>query len=161
LETIRARRSIRQFTDQEVSRETIEQIVDAGRLAASGRNAQPWEFVVVTDRAMRRRLADAATSGKFLAEVPVCIVVICEDGDHYLEDGSAASQNMLVAATGLGLGSCWVAGDNKPYGEQVLRLIGASGKFKLVSLIAIGYQKGPTPVRKKRPLDKVLHWEKF
>ena len=161
IETIKKRRSVRNFTDREVPRELIEQLVDAGRLAATARNVQPWEFVVATDRKMREQLSRLAEYGKFIAESPVCIAVLCQDTKYYLEDGSAATENILLAATAAGLGSCWVAGDKKTYAGEVCRLLGAAPKYKLISLIAIGYpgQKGGMPP--KRSLKEVIHWEKF
>lgn len=136
--------------------------MDCGRLAATALNLQPWEFVVVTDPQMRRRIAEAATYGKFIAEAPVCIAVFClRDKEYFLEDGSAATQNMLVAARAHGLGSCWVAGHRKPYAETVAELLGVPRELLLVSLIAVGYPAVQTDGPKKRPLQEVLHWERF
>jgi nitroreductase len=68
---------------------------------------------------------------------------------------------MLVAAANLGIGSCWVAGDKKPYCARMLELVGAPAGMKLVSIIALGYPaKKEGPVQ-KRPLKDVLHWERF
>ncbi|MEK7753299.1 MAG: nitroreductase family protein, partial [Acidobacteriota bacterium] len=66
----------------------------------------------------------------------------------------------LLAAHAHGLGACWIAGDKKPYADAVRKLLGAPDGFNLVSLIALGYP-GEQPVREKRPLDDVLHWEKY
>jgi nitroreductase len=138
----------------------IEQAVDCGRLAATARNVQPWEFVVVTKPDMRKRIADLAEYGKFIEHSPVCIAVLCQDTKYYLEDGSAAIQNILVAARALGLGTCWVAGDKKPYAPEVAKLVGAPETHRLVGLIAMGYtDHKPSP--KKRSLKEVLHWETY
>ena len=162
LEALSGRRSIRSYENNPVKRELIETIVDAGRLAATGRGVEPWEFVVVTDSEMRTKLAEICEYGKFISQAPVCIVVLCKDTKYYLEDGSAATQNMLVAAHSLGLGSCWVAGDKKPYADKIIRLLGAPPGFKLICLVSIGYQSADQPPRKsKRALKKVLHWERF
>lgn len=160
LQAIRTRRSIRAYTDKPVPRDLIEQVVDAGRLAATARNLQPWEFVVVTDAATRRAIADLATYGKHIAQAPVCIAVFCQDGTYYLEDGSAATQNMLVAAWALGLGTCWVAGDKKPYADDIRRLLAVPEGFRLVSLVSMGYP-AEKPTKDKRPLESVIHWERF
>jgi nitroreductase len=160
LEALRTRRSIRAYTDQSVPRDLIEQVIDAGRLAATARNIQPWEFVVVTNAATRRAIADRTEFGKHIAQAPVCIAVFCEDGTYYLEDGSAATQNILVAAWGLGLGTCWVAGDKKPFADDIRRLLGVPEGIRLVSLISMGYP-AERPTRDKRPLDGVLHWERY
>jgi nitroreductase len=162
LEVLRARRSVRRFQPQAVEREKIEAIVDCARLAPSANNLQPWEFVVVTDQRKREDIAKLTDYGKFIREAPVLLAVFCKDTKYYLEDGCAATENILLAAWALGLGSCWVAGDKKPYAEEVRRLLGVPEGYRLVSLVAIGY---PVDVPKghifKRDLREVLHWEKF
>jgi nitroreductase len=161
LTAIARRRSTRQFKAVAVPRDILEKIVDAGRLAATARNIQPWEFVVVTSAEIREQLADIAEYGKFIAHAPACIAVLCLDTKYYLEDGSAATENMLVAAEALGVQTCWVAGDKKSYAGEVARLLGAPENYKLVSLVALGYADKPTLRPAKRPLSEVLHWEKF
>lgn len=157
---LRTRRSIRRYQDRPVPRELLETVVDCGRLAATARGVQPWAFVVVTDPDMRRRLADISEYGKFLTSAPAVIVVLCEETRYFLEDGSAATQNLLVAATALGLGSCWVAGDKKPYADDIRRLVGAPDGYRLIALVALGFSdEHPSPP--KKTLVEVLHWEKY
>jgi len=160
LEALKTRRSIRSFKTDPVSEDLIVQIADCGRLAASAINIQPWEFVVVTDPRRRKEIAATTDHGPFIAEAPVCILVFCRNTQYFLEDGSAATQNMLVAARALGLGSCWVAGDKKPYASVLRQLVGAPEDYKLISVVALGYaMESPSP--SKRPLNQVLHWENF
>ena len=160
IEMLKTRRAVRAYTSEPVPQKTIEDIVDCGRLAATAVNIQPWEFVVVTDPKLRRRLADTTDHGKFMAGAPVCVVVLCQDTKYYLEDGSAATENILLAARAHGLGACWVAGDKKPYAPEICRLVGAPQGYRLVSLIPIGYP-AESPEKPKRPLSAVLHWEKY
>lgn len=161
IEALRTRRSVRQYDrERMVSDSDLETLVDCARLAASARNAQPWEFVVVRDPSTRAQLARLATNGAFIADVPACIAVFCRNSDYFLEDGCAATQNLLIAARALGLGSCWVAGHGKPYAQAVRQLLGAPEDMLLISLVAVGYPRAiPTPA--KRPLAEVLHWEKY
>ena len=137
IEAIKTRRCIRAYTEQSVAREIIEDVIDCGRLAATARNEQPWEFVVLTDPNQLRSIAQKADYGRFIAKAPVCILVLCKDTKYYLEDGSAATQNILVAAKAHGLGACWVAGDKKEYADEVCREIGATKGYKLVSMTRI------------------------
>jgi nitroreductase len=160
IEALKTRRSVRAYTGEPVPRKIIEDIVDCGRLAATAINIQPWEFVVVTDPKLRRRIAETTDHGKFIADAPVCVVVLCSDTQYYLEDGSAATENMLLAARAHGLGACWVAGDKKGFASEICRLVGAPQNFKLVSLIPLGYP-AESPEKNKRPLAAVLHWEKY
>ena len=160
-EALGTRRSVRRFKPDPVERSEIEKVVEAGRLAATANNLQPWEFVVVTDEAMRRRLATLADYGKFIAQAPVCIVTFSKDTKYYLEDGSAATQNMLVAARALNLGSCWVAGDKKAYAGEIGNLLGMPGGYKLISLVALGHPAEFPSGAGKRPLKEVMHWERY
>ena len=160
IEALKTRRAVRTYTNESVPRKIIEDIVDCGRLAATAINIQPWEFVVVLDPELRRRIAETTDHGKFIADAAVCVVVLCSNTQYYLEDGSAATENILLAARAHGLGACWVAGDKKPFASEICRLLGAPQNFKLVSLIPIGYP-AESPEKDKRPLSAVLHWEKY
>jgi nitroreductase len=160
LEALKNRRSVRKYKADPIPRKTLEEIVDCGRLAATARNVQPWEFVVVTEAGMRKKIAAISEHGKFIADAPVCIVVLCQETKYFLEDGSAAVQNLMVAAQALGLGSCWVAGDKKPYADDIRKLVGAPDNCKLVALVSVGLPTD-TPKPAKRALTEVLHWEKF
>jgi len=157
---LKTRRSVRAYERRPVPRDIIEDVIDCGRLAPSANNVQPWEFVVVTEAGMLRRLADRADYGKFIAEAPVCIVVLCRDSKYYLEDGCAATQNLLLAAWARGLGSCWVAGDKKPYAGEIRSMVGAPEGYRLISLVALGYP-AETPRKSKRPVSDVLHWDGY
>jgi nitroreductase len=158
IEVLKTRGSVRSYIGAPVPREIIEDIIDCGRLAATAVNIQPWEFVVVTGRDLLRSIAQATDHGKFISDAPVCVVVLCEDTKYYLEDGSAATENILLAAHAHGLGSCWVAGDKKPYASDICRLVGAPRGYKLVSLIPMGYA-AESSEKPKRPLSDVLHWD--
>ncbi len=160
IEALKTRRAVRQYLPDPIPKEIIEDIVDCGRLAATAINIQPWEFVVVTNPELRRKIAKTTDHGPFIADAPVCIVVLSKPTKYYLEDGSAATQNIMVAARAHGLGSCWVAGDKKPYAETICSLVGAPSDYKLVSLIALGKPRH-VDMPNKRPLSDVIHWERF
>lgn len=163
LELIKSRRSIREYKDTSIPKEALEKIIDAARFAPTARAVQPWEFILVTKPETLKKLAELAENGRFLAQAKACIAVFCQDTKYYLEDGCAATQNILLAAAELGIGSCWVAGDKKPYCPQVSELLGVPAGFKLVSLISLGYPKaeGSFKATEKRGLGEVIHWEKF
>jgi nitroreductase len=160
---IQRRRSVREFSKQAISRKELEKIVDAARFAPTARNVQPWEFVVVTDHAVLLKVAALADNGKFIADAAACIAVFCSDTKYYLEDGVAATENILLMATALGIGSCWVAGDKKPYCSTVADLLHVPSTYKLVSLIALGYPQDKDALRpaEKRTLQELIHWDHF
>jgi nitroreductase len=160
LEALRTRRSIRKYKPDPVPKELVEQAVDCARLAPTANNVQPWEFVVVTDAARRKAIAGLTDWGKFIADAPVCVAVLCKDTKYYLEDGCAALENLMLAAHALGLGTCWIAGDKKDYADKVRGMLGAPAGYKLVGLVPLGYP-AEQPKRQKRKLGEMLHWEKY
>lgn len=163
LRLVKRRRSIRQYCKKPIPKDALKDLIDAARFAPTARNIQPWEFVVVTEQAMLRKIADLAENGRFIAAAGACIAVFCTDTKYYLEDGCAATENILIMATAKGLASCWVAGDKKPYCGQVNELLNANSSYKLVSLIALGYpesEKAFSPAD-KRGLDEVIHWQRM
>lgn len=117
----------------------------------------------MTDKNKLIELANLAPNARFMAQAAACIVVFSVDTNYFLEDGSAATCNILLAATALGIGSCCVAGDKKPYCQQVNALLDAPSGMKLISLIALGYpqKKNVFKMTPKRELKAMLHWERF
>jgi nitroreductase len=121
LEAIRKRRSIRNFTGESIPKADLETIVDAGRLAATGHNHQPWDFIVVTNKETIMQFLPAAPW--IIQAGAVIALVLDPETRWWLEDGSAAIQNMLVASTALGYGACWVEGDVLPREEHFKNLL--------------------------------------
>lgn len=161
LMALKERRSIRKYENRPIPREVLEDIIDCGRLAASANNLQPWEFVVVTDREKLQKIGQLATYGRFIANAGACVAVFGKkDAKYLVEDCSAATQNIMVAARAHGVGSCWVAGHGKEYAKDIAKLLAVPGEYSLVSLIALGYP-AEEPTRSKRSLEEVIHWEKF
>jgi nitroreductase len=162
-EAIKTRRSIREYKHKPITKEALNTIVDAARLAPTARGVQPWEFIVITTEETLKKIGEIAENGRFVAKAKACIAVFCSDTKYYLEDGCAATQNILIAATALGIGSCWVAGDKKPYCSEISQLLNVPCAFKLVSLIALGYPESNQAfeTKDKRSLNQVMHWEKF
>lgn len=158
LEAIRRRRSVRQYTGAPIPRADLETIVDAGRLAATGSNRQPWEFIVITDRAMIEQLKVAS---QWMEKAGAIIAVVMDPSSRWwLEDGSAAVENMLIAATALGYGSCWLEGYTLPLEEEFKALLGIPPEKRLLTLVPIGVPVA-WPTKDKKPLSEVLYWERY
>ncbi len=158
LEAIRKRRSVRQYTGDPIPRQGLETIVDAGRLAASGHNNQPWDFIVVTERAMIERLKIAA---QWMDKAGAIVAVVLDPSSRWwLEDGSAAVENMLIAATALGYGSCWLEGYTLPREEEFKMLLGVPNEKRLLTLVPVGVPV-EWPAKDKKPLSQVIHWERY
>jgi len=160
-ECISKRASVREYQTKSISQQALTQLVDAGRRAPTARAVEPWEFVVVTERELLQTLGELANTGVFIKDSAACIAVFCQDTKYYLEDGCAATENILLAACSFGLGACWVAGDKKPYAEEIKKLLNAPSDLKLISLIALGWPKEEIRQSKKRQIKEVIHWQRF
>ncbi|OGX39626.1 MAG: nitroreductase [Omnitrophica WOR_2 bacterium RIFCSPLOWO2_01_FULL_41_12] len=163
MEAIKLRRSIREYKNKPIPKEILEKIVDAARHAPTAKNIQPWEFIVITQSETLKKIGELAQNGRFLAQAKACIAVYCSDTKYYLEDGCAATENILLAATALGIGSCWIAGDKKPYCTQISSLLNVPPTYKLVSLISLGYPESEKEFRAadKKSLTSLIHRETF
>ena len=158
LEAIRRRRSVRRYTGDPIPREDLEKIVDAGRLAATGNNRQPWDFIVVTDRGMIDQLKVAAG---WMDKAGAIIAVVMDPSSRWwVEDGAAAVENMLIASTALGYGSCWLEGYTLPREGEFKALLGIPEGRRLLTLVPIGVLV-EWPTREKKPLEEVIHWERY
>jgi len=108
LEAVRTLLAVRTYQDKPVPDAVARRIVEAGRLTGSGMNRQPWHFIVVRDRDMLRRLGALASSGPYVAQAPLAVVVATDKSRFAVSDASRAIQSMLVAAWADGVGSNWV-----------------------------------------------------
>jgi len=169
-EAIKTRRSIRAFTNQEVSEEEVRRLIEAARHAPSAGNIQPWEFIIVRDPQRKRMLAAAALNETFIEEAPVVIVVCADeiqsDGGYgargvtlyCLQDTAAATQNILLAACALGLGTCWVGAF---YEEEVRKVLNVPRGVRPVAIVPVGHPAEKPGPRQKRPITEIIHYETF
>ena len=150
IQVIKTRRSIRRFEPGTISEEIIRDILDCARLAPSANNIQPWLFGVVTEPNLKRNIAELTDSGKFIRDCAVCFAVFADSlAGSYLEGGCAATENILLACTAYGIGSCWVAGHRKHYADSVTKLLNVPEPYVLISLVATGFSKDkPSPQKK-------------
>ena len=167
-EAIKERSSVRAYTDQPVPREKLEKILEAGRLAPSARNTQPWHFIVVTDSEKRKILAKGMYA-KFLTQSPV-VIVGCGDkeasADWYAVDVSLAVENMILTAQAEGLGTCCVGSFDE---KEVQQTIKAPDNYEVIVMLAVGYPKEKLDVARKllhiaRPrkkLSEIVSQEEF
>jgi nitroreductase len=146
IRTILERRSVRSYENKPVEREKLDAVLACACAAPSANNFRPWRFVTVTDRAALDALADAHPYGKMLAQAPLAIAVCAEkekDGvsDAWWEqDCGAAMENILVAATALGLGSVWLGVHyDARIAESARRLLGIPSRVEVMGIAAIGY----------------------
>ncbi|MGD2206936.1 MAG: nitroreductase family protein [Anaerolineae bacterium] len=150
LSTIFSRRSIRRYTDEPVSEAEIQSLLEAGMAAPSGSNLKPWHFVVVTDAETLQALAEAHPYGKMLARAAAAIAVCGDPGisDWWVQDCSAATENILIAAAGLDLGAVWISSHGRPEREGAIRdVLGIPATIGVLSLVSIGHPAEEKPAR--------------
>ena len=171
IDLLRSRRSVRQFQNKSVEQEKIDLLIEAMLRSPSSRSLNPWEFVVVSDPDILNGLATAKPHGaSFIKNAPLAIVV-CGDPDRsdvWVEDCSIAALILHLAATDLGLGSCWIQLRNREHDAQttsdkyVKGLLGLDEKLAVEAVIAIGYGKEDKPGHSRSSLlyEKVSY-DKF
>jgi nitroreductase len=167
-EAIETRRSTRNYAPTPVPREKLERILEAARLAPSAGNRQPRHFIVVTDSEKRKALSGGMFA-KFLKESPV-VIVACGDEEAapkwFAVDVAIAVENMVLAAGGEGLGTCWIGSFDE---AKVREILGIPSNFRVVVMLALGFAndketlatKVLLAVRKRKSLGEIVSLEEY
>jgi nitroreductase len=158
LEAIRTRRAIRHYTKEPVPPELIEKLLEAARWAPSSVNSQPWEFIVITDPDIKKRISRSFNFGPFLNEAPLAIAVVVDRLRTALpaQDGAIAAYAIWLAAHDLGLGACWI-NPNIPGG--IKKILSIPFTKKLITILAVGYP-AETPLHTRKKLQDLVYFEK-
>jgi len=160
MEAILTRRSIRKYTKQQVSDEVLKGLLEAAMCAPSASNQQPWCFVIINDRKILNEIPKYYRYAQMLEETPVAILVCCDSDLQFIElgveDCSAATQNILLAAHAKGLGAVWL-GISPTGGEAAptQKLLNLPEHIIPISLISIGYPAEQKPQPDRYRADKV------
>ncbi|MFX1275424.1 MAG: nitroreductase family protein [Promethearchaeota archaeon] len=144
LNFIKERRSIREFQDKDIPDSEIEMILEAGRWTPSASNRQPWEFIVIRDKEIIKKLGGVQRQ-KFWVHAPVHIAIIGKikkNPNWYLIDTTLASMNMILMAWALKIGTCWVGAMDK---EKASEILGLTEDEFLLTILPLGYIKGDIP----------------
>ena len=154
-DAIRKRRSIREFTDEPVSRDALNKIVSAGIWAPSGLNNQPWRFVLVRDRDTREQLAQHTTYSHIIIGAPALIMVFLDKEAMYNEVKDhqavgASIQNMLLVIEELGLGAVWL-GQILQNKDKVNEILSLNDMFELMAVLALGHPQHRNQKSQRKP----------
>lgn len=167
MQLIRARRSIRHYRPDPVPDDLLEQVVEAGRWAPSASNRQPWAFVLVREHETLRHVAAHAAyyfvRWAAVEEAPAMIVLCGYLGSRVYrrflhEDIGIAGAQMMLHATALGLGTCWIGGLDR---QAIAAILHVPADWEIVGLLTIGYPDESPPPRQCKPLADVLHYDAF
>ncbi len=159
-EAVRTVLAVREFHDKPVPPETVRRIVEAAHVSASSMNAQPWHFVVVEQSETIQKLARIATSGPYIAQAPLAVVVAHEKSRFAESDLGRAIQSMVLVAWEEGVGSNWVGYHGLDGAKQLLDI---PDEIDVLAIIPFGY---PTRQlgrgrKQRKPLGEVAHRERF
>jgi nitroreductase len=157
-EVIEKRRSIRKYKDTPIPREKIIKILEAARIAPSASHRQPWHFIVVEDKDMIKKLSKSA----WAENAPVMIVGLADresSPNWYNNDLAIAFEHIILAATDLGLGTCWMGQRKRE--DLVQNLLDIPDNFRVVAITPLGIPDETPAAKKRKSLDDIASWEKF
>ena len=169
-EAIKGRRSIRKFKKQNVTEETVAQLIEAASYAPSAGNIQPWEFVIVRNPTVKKKLAQAALDQAHVEEASAVIVVCADEKSssmgygirgrtlYCLQDTAAATQNILLTAHSLGIGTCWIGSFNEDEAKEALNV---PEGVRPVAMIPLGYPDETLRHRGRKLLSQITHRDGF
>jgi nitroreductase len=160
------RQSIRSFTSRPVEDDQIERILEAGRIAPSAKNRQPWRFVVITEESLRNRVTEAAFNQEHVGQAPVIIALCSTNIDYRMPNGqysypidiTFAASFMVLQAEHEGLGSCVITTFDE---IEVKEMLTVPYSMKTVMLLLIGHPAEKTMKEQRKSLDRISafnHW---
>lgn len=176
LELIKSRQSDRKYSDRPIEREKLDRIVEAGRMAPSACNAQPWKFIVVTESDLLAKLAEASSAklpgmNEFAGQAPAMLVIIREQAnltskigaqikrkDYSLIDIGIASENICLQAEAEGLGSCMLGWFNE---EKVRKTLGVPKSKRVELIITLGYSLSEKREKRRKPPEVTVSFNKY
>ena len=169
IETINRRRSIRKFKNTEIGKENIDILLNAAQAAPSAGNMQGRDFIIVTDRTIKRELVVAAHNQHFIASAPIIIVAVANikrSSSRYgsrgelfaIQDATASVMNIMLAATNIGLGTCWIGAFDEDIVRDILNI--PMGE-RPVAMVPIGYPDEDPVMPQRMDMDQIIHREKW
>jgi len=164
-EAIRKRYSVRAYQDKPVEEQKLQRVLEAGRLAPSSNNRQPWKFIVVRDTELRKGLGKVAEQ-PFVGQAPVVIVVVGLEPDRKMlcdvtadpVDCAIAIEHMALAAAAEGLGTCWIGHFRQ---DPCRELLGVPPAAKVIELLPLGYPAVEPGAKSRKPIEEIVAYEKF
>lgn len=175
LDVIKTRTSVREYSGKQVEDEKITYVLECARLAPSWANRQCWRFIVIKEKKMIEQIAKSSMINHWLKTAPILLVACADPSDsgsnnsheYYMTDVAIAFDHLILAATDVGLGTCWIAGFHE---EKVKELLEIPKRIQIVALSPLGYpveKKGITEqitksllrAHKRKTLDEIVHYE--
>lgn len=167
-EAIKSRRSVRSYKTDPVSEDKLVKILDAARLAPSGKNGQPWRFLVVRDQALRKELIPACRKQAFIADAPIVIVACAKESECYQNHGGymksfsvdigIAFDHLMLTAAAEGLGTCWIGAFEE---EKVKQVLNIPADLRVVALTPLGFPAEQPVARSRKNMSDIVFYDRF
>jgi nitroreductase len=167
-QVIKSRRSIRTYKPDPISDDVLKRILEAGQIAPSAKNIQPWKFIVVKDIKIKQELVSACRNQTFIGQAPVVICAVALEKiawgnmggywSSYPVDIAIALDHIILAATNEGLGTCWIGAYNE---AEVKRILKIPDDVKVIALTPIGYPAQEQAPRPRKPLSEITSFDSF
>lgn len=165
-EAINERKSIRRYKETKIEDEKLEKILESARIAPSAANRQKWKFLVVKNQETRNKLIEAANGQKFVGQAPITIVACSTESERimpcgqyaYTVDLSIAVSFMILEATELGLGTCWLGAYDE---DKVKDILSIPNDIRVPAMFTLGYADETPAQRARRDLDQIVCYEKY
>ncbi len=168
LKVIQKRRSLRKYKGDRIPEDVLQRLLEAARLAPSGKNYQPWKFIIVQDKELREKLAQASAEQFFMAEAPIIIVACGFPDDSYSRMGrymkswpvdvTIALEHLILQATEEGLGTCWIGSFEE---SEVKAILNVPENVRVLALTPLGYPDETPPYRGRKRLDEIVSYNGF
>lgn len=168
LETIKQRQSIRRYKENLIPEEVLFRVVEAARLAPSGKNLQPWKFIIVKNQALKKKLAEASFGQRFIAKAPL-VIVACGFPDkcyshmgRYMKswpvDVTIALEHLILQAQEENLGTCWIGAFEE---KKVKAILNVPKEVRVLALTPLGYPDESPPFRGRKSLEEIISFDTF
>jgi nitroreductase len=168
LKVIKERRSVRKYRTEPIPRDILHRVLEAARFSPSGKNLQPWKFIIVQDQSLKQRLVDACLGQKFIAKAPVVVVACGFPGNCYSRMGNymkswavdvaIALEHLVLQAQEEGLGTCWIGAFKE---NDVKSLLNVPEEVKVLALTPLGYPDEIPKSRGRKNLDDIVSYDSY
>jgi len=168
LEAIQKRRSVRKYKEDPIPEEALLRVLEAARLAPSGKNYQPWKFIIVINKELKEKLAQASAGQLFIARAPVIIVGCGFPNNCYARMGrymkswsvdvTIALEHLILQAQEEGLGTCWIGSFEE---EEVKAILNVPEDVKVLALTPLGYPDEIPRFRGRKSLDEIISYDRY
>ena len=168
LDTIRERRSVRVYKSDPIPTESLLRVIEAARLAPSGKNLQPWKFIVVQDKELKKKLAKASNAQDFIAEAPLVLVACGFPEECYRSMGrymkswpvdvTIALEHLILQAQEEGLGTCWIGSFEE---VEVKSLLSVPENVRVLALTPLGYPGEIPESRGRKSIEEIVSYDSF